>query len=82
MPVCIFCKTSYEFPRGITVVQKDGTVKYFCSSKCRKNSEMGRDNRRVGWVRKSTVAKAETERRTAEKKRLLEKMKKVKKGKK
>ena len=82
MPVCIFCKKNYEFPRGITVVHKDGTVKYFCSSKCRKNSEMGRDNRKVGWVKKSVVAKAETERKSAEKIRLQEKVKKVKKGRK
>ncbi|MAH50703.1 50S ribosomal protein L24e [Candidatus Pacearchaeota archaeon] len=52
MPACSFCKNDYQFPRGVTVVQKDGNPRHFCSSKCRKNSEMGRDNRRVGWVRK------------------------------
>ena len=48
-----FCKKHYEFPRGVSVVQKSGVVKYFCSSKCRKNSEMGRDNRKVKWVKKA-----------------------------
>ncbi len=57
MPACSFCKGDYEFPRGITVVQKDGNPKHFCSSKCRKNSEMGRDNRKVKWIKK--VKKAE-----------------------
>ncbi|MFZ5955445.1 MAG: 50S ribosomal protein L24e [Nanoarchaeota archaeon] len=52
MPVCSFCKKSYEIPRGMTIVQKDGTIKYFCSSKCRKNFEMGRDARKVKWVKK------------------------------
>ena len=52
MPVCSFCKKSYEFPRGITVVQKDGTPKTLCSSKCRKNFTMKRDNRKVSWVKK------------------------------
>jgi large subunit ribosomal protein L24e len=52
MPTCSFCKAQYEFPRGTTVVQKDGTPRYFCASKCRKNSEMGRDNKKVKWVRK------------------------------
>ena len=52
MPACSFCKTQYEFPRGLSVVQRDGNVKYFCSHKCRKNSEMGRDNKKVRWVRK------------------------------
>jgi len=57
MPVCWFCKSNYEFPRGISVVQKDGSVRHFCSSKCRKNSEMGRNNKKVDWVRKSDVVK-------------------------
>ncbi len=55
MPVCSFCKSSYEFPKGTSVVQKDGNVRYYCSSKCRKNSEMGRDNRKVKWVKKKKV---------------------------
>jgi large subunit ribosomal protein L24e len=52
MPKCSFCKDNYEFPLGTTVIQKDGTAKYYCSSKCRKNSEMGRDNKKVKWVKK------------------------------
>jgi len=59
MPVCSFCKKQYEFPRGTTVVQKDASVRYYCSSKCRKNMEMGRQNKKVGWVRKSDVVKAD-----------------------
>ena len=52
MPKCSFCKQMYEFPKGTSVVQRDGNVRYYCSSKCRKNMEMGRDNRKVRWVRK------------------------------
>ena len=52
MPKCSFCGEEYEFPKGITVVQKDGNVNYYCSSKCRKNIEMGRDKRKVKWIRK------------------------------
>ena len=58
MPKCSFCKQNYEFPKGTTVVQKDGNVRYFCGSKCRKNSEMGRDNRKVKWVKKLKKAKS------------------------
>jgi len=37
----------------MTVVRAtDSIVKHFCSSKCRKNFEMGRDNKKVDWVRK------------------------------
>jgi large subunit ribosomal protein L24e len=53
MPVCTFCRGQYEFPRGTTVVMKDGAVKFYCSSKCRKNSEMGRKSKKVKWVRKA-----------------------------
>ena len=59
MPVCSFCKNNYEFPKGTTVVQKDGSVRYYCSSKCRKNMEMGRLSKKVKWIRKSDVVKAE-----------------------
>jgi len=57
MPKCSFCKSNYEFPRGITVIQRDGNPRYYCCSKCRKNSEMGRDNRRVKWVAKNQNSK-------------------------
>lgn len=51
----------YDFPRGITVVQKDGTPKTFCSKKCRRSAEMGRDNKKVKWVVKNPEAQqAET----------------------
>lgn len=67
MPKCSFCKGQYEFPRGTTVVHKDGTPKHFCSSKCRKNSEMGRDNRKVHWVKKTAENKAEIAEKLANK---------------
>ena len=57
MTLCSFCKKNYEPPRGTTVVQKDSSVKYYCSSKCRKNSEMGRLSKKVRWVRKSDIVK-------------------------
>ena len=66
MPVCSFCKESYEFPKGTTVVQKDSTARYFCSSKCRKNMEMGRRNKKVKWVQKSDTLKAERSKRQAD----------------
>lgn len=68
MPVCSFCKNAYEFPKGVTVVQKDSSVRYYCSSKCRKNMEMGRQNKKVKWIRKSDVVKAEKAKYAAAKK--------------
>jgi len=57
MPTCSFCKVNYEFPRGLTVVQKDGSVKYYCSSKCRKNNNLGRISKKVTWVTKGEAFK-------------------------
>jgi large subunit ribosomal protein L24e len=59
MPACSFCHANYEVPRGTTVVQKDGSIKTFCSSKCRKNFAMGRDNKKLTWIKKMPENKAE-----------------------
>ena len=67
MPVCTFCKKGYEFPKGTTVVQKDASVRYYCSSKCRKNMEMGRLNKKVKWIRKSDIVKVEKAKHAAKK---------------
>ena len=82
MPVCTFCKQNYEFPKGTTVVQKDGNIRYFCCSKCRKNSEMGRDNKKVKWVRKSDVSKVEKAKKELAKQARFEEKEAAKKKKK
>ena len=81
MPVCTFCKQPYEFPRGTTVVQKDGNVKFYCSSKCRKNNEMKRDNKKVKWIRKSDIVKQEKAKKEASKQKLKESQEKTTKRK-
>jgi len=58
---CSFCGS--EIPRGVGImyVKNDGTVLYFCSSKCRKNMLiLKRKPYRVKWVikkAKSTKSK-------------------------
>jgi len=49
MPKCSYCGKVYEPPRGLTLVLKDGAIRYLCSSKCRKNMKMKR--RKVRWIR-------------------------------
>ena len=59
MPRCSFCKKNYEFPYGLTLVLNDGSLMYFCSSKCRKNQlHLKRDNKKVNWIRKAGVNEA------------------------
>jgi large subunit ribosomal protein L24e len=53
MPICSFCKKSYNFPKGLTVFTFDGKSLYFCSSKCRRNLALKRDPRKVEWVKRT-----------------------------
>lgn len=69
MAACSFC--SYEFGKGsgILYAKKDGTIFYFCSSKCRKNQlELGREGRRQKWTKASKLFK-EREQKKEEKKK-------------
>ena len=45
----------------MTIIQKDGVPRFYCSGKCRKNSEMGRDNKKVKWVLKIAENKTKAE---------------------
>jgi len=57
MPKCVYCGKDYEFPKGLTLVGKDGHINYLCSSKCRKNMKMKR--RKVKWILKNKKEKKE-----------------------
>ena len=48
--VCSFCGEQLEPGTGIMYVKKDGSIFYFCSSKCRNNYRLGRVPRRVTWT--------------------------------
>ncbi|MCK5043992.1 50S ribosomal protein L24e [Candidatus Pacearchaeota archaeon] len=50
MPKCVYCGKQYNFPKGLTLIMKDGTINYLCSSKCRKNMLMKR--RKIRWITK------------------------------
>ncbi len=50
--ICSFCGNEIEPGTGKMYVKKDGTVLYFCKSKCQKNMlKLGRVPRRVRWTR-------------------------------
>jgi len=49
MQKCSYCEKDYEEYKGVKVVDSvSGDIKNFCSSKCRKNSEMRR--KRKKWT--------------------------------
>jgi large subunit ribosomal protein L24e len=47
---CSYCDKDYDSHKGLIFVLKDGNIKNFCSSKCRKNMQMKR--RKVRWISK------------------------------
>ncbi|MDD1742826.1 MAG: 50S ribosomal protein L24e [Methanotrichaceae archaeon] len=49
---CSFCSKAIEPGTGKLHAKKDGTIYYFCSSKCENNAKLGRVTRRVKWARK------------------------------
>lgn len=48
---CVFCGREFNFGTGIMYVNNDGSIFWFCSSKCRKNQlKLGRDPRKLKWT--------------------------------
>lgn len=51
MVKCVFCGKVESPHKGLHLIKNDGSVNYFCSSKCRKNStKLKRDKRKVRWA--------------------------------
>jgi len=51
MVKCSFCgKEEYSF-KGLHLIKNDGSIAYFCSSKCRFNAlKLKRDKRKIRWT--------------------------------
>lgn len=49
---CAFCGREIEPGTGIMYVRNDGSILYFCGSKCFKNYRLGRDPRKYKWTAK------------------------------
>jgi len=47
---CTFCGGAVEPGTGQLFVRKDGSLFYFCSTKCQNNYKLGRVPRRVQWT--------------------------------
>jgi len=48
---CSFCDSALRQGSGTMYAKKDGTVYYFCSAKCRKNTlKLKREGRRQKWT--------------------------------
>lgn len=50
---CSFCDNPIKPATGTILVKNDGSILYFCSSKCRKNAlKLKRDPRKLKWTNK------------------------------
>ena len=49
MKKCTFCGGQIEPGTGKMLVKKDGTIQYFCSTKCENNNKLGRMPRLTKW---------------------------------
>jgi len=52
MPTCTYCKKNYDSHKGLTIFTFDGKSLFLCSSKCRRNMDLGRDAKKVSWIKK------------------------------
>ena len=47
---CDYCGADIEPGTGTMFVHNDGSTVHFCSSKCEKNADLGREPRDVEWT--------------------------------
>jgi large subunit ribosomal protein L24e len=52
--VCSYCGRPIEPGTGLMYVKNDGTILWFCSSKCFKSWKLKRDPRKLKWTKKYT----------------------------
>ena len=64
MVKCVFCGKEEQAFKGVHFIGNDGSVRFFCSKKCRKNTlKLKRDRRKLKWTasyneeRKKKIAK-------------------------
>jgi large subunit ribosomal protein L24e len=57
MAKCSFCGKQIIQGRGLILVQNSGKILNICSSKCRKNINLGRDSGKLKWTEKGREKK-------------------------
>lgn len=59
MTKCSFCGFEQNPVFGLHLINNDGTISYFCSSKCRKNNlHLKRDKKKLKWTEAHGIAYA------------------------
>ncbi|WML66827.1 MAG: 50S ribosomal protein L24e [Methanoregula sp. SKADARSKE-2] len=58
--ICSFCGEQLEPGTGKMFVKRDGTIFWFCSTKCQNNQKLGRVPRKVEWTAAARKATGKT----------------------
>ncbi len=53
---CDYCGGDIEPGTGTMFVQTDGAITHYCSGKCEKNADLGREPRDLEWTRDNDEA--------------------------
>ena len=68
MTQCVFCGKERPDYEGVHLIKNDGTISYYCSSKCRKNSiKLGRDKRKIRWTNAYRIVRSQESHKHEEK---------------
>lgn len=65
---CTFCGADIEPGTGKMSVRKDGSILYFCSTKCENNNKLGRVPRLVKWTEAGAAQKTREKEQKEQKK--------------
>ena len=58
---CDFCGSDIEPGTGTMFVRTDGSTVHFCSAKCEKNADLGREARDLEWTEDGGAQAEDTE---------------------
>ncbi len=73
MVKCTFCGKEEIQVRGIHLITNEGSILYFCSSKCRKNAlKLKRDKRKIKWTEEHRITLRKSQARHAKEKKQAE----------
>lgn len=69
MTKCVFCGKETRPHTGIHLIRNVGTVDFYCSSKCRKNAnKLKRDKRKLKWTEAFHITREKSRAKEAAKK--------------
>jgi len=58
MTKCAFCGSEESSYKGVHLIKNDGSVNFFCCSKCRKNAlNLKRDKKNIKWTEAFRLAR-------------------------